>query len=136
MIFGSVERFAVESVIYQRSLNNILGHLRLWIGDHPVGEFRQNLVLNTPALFFRDFLAKPGPRNHFSFGGKSGEEILRIIYWALYSDGENSAEEQVYLQYRQFDDIYEKCELCPGLCPSFDGSEAVLLEEEHQDRVI
>ena len=136
MVFGSQERFAVESIVYQRSLDGVLGHLRLWIGGEPVGEFRQNLMLYTPALFMRDFLAQLGPRNHYSLDGKTGEEILQIVYWALYSDGEKSAEEKAHLQYRQFSDIYEKCELCPRLCPSFDGSEAVLLEEENRDRVI
>ncbi len=136
MIFGLPERFAVESLVYHRSPNNLFGHLRFWIGGQPVGEFRQNLVLDTPARFIRDFLAEPSPRSHFSLDGKSGEEILLVIYWALYSDGEDSAEEKAHLQYRQFDDIYKRCELCPGLCASFDGSQAVLLEEENQDCII
>ena len=77
MISGLPERFAVEGVVYYCSPKSTLGHLRFWVGGHPVGEFRQNLVLETPLLFFRDFLALPGLRNHPSLDGKTCAAVNR-----------------------------------------------------------
>ena len=136
MIFGLPGRFAVESTIQSRSSGHRFGHLRLWIGGLPVGDFNQNLILETPALFTRDFLALSSARNHSTLTGKTKEEVLAIIHWAHYSDGANSAEEQAHLQYRQFADVYSGCELCPALSASFDGEQAVLLEEQGKDRII
>ena len=101
-----------------------------------MGEFGQNLVLWTPLVFVRDFLAFEGLRNHPSLLGKTDREILTICYWALYSDGKESAEEEAHLPYRAFDDVYRNFELCPRLCPSLDGDRAVLLTEDEHDRII
>lgn len=136
MLFGSPKTFAVEAVVYHQTPKYVFGHLRFWIGGEGVGEFGQNLVLGTPVIFIRDFLAFDGPRNHPSLSGKTDREVLAICYWALYSDGKESAEEQACLPFQQFDKVYQNFELCPRLCPSLDGNRAVLLEEDGYDRII
>ena len=135
-MFGLQDRFAVEADVYTISAGNVLGHICLWAANQRIGVYEQNVLLQTPALFFREFLDRRGWRNHFTLEAKPKTEVLRIVDWALYSDGEQSQEEHLYLPYREFAPDYQRCEVCPRLSPSFDGSLAVLLEYQHTARFI
>lgn len=136
MLFGLPGRFAVESDIYSVSSGNLLGYLCLWADDKKIGSSEQNIVLQTPQIFIRDFLDFQGIRNHSSFHAKSDAEILEIVRWSLYSDDEDGIRELLYAPYREYDSVYRKCEVCPQLSPSFDGDHAVLIEYPDQARFI
>lgn len=66
MIYGSQNRFAVEAEVYLISKGYIFGHICLWANNQRIGSYGQNVVLQTPALFFRDFLGFHGQRNHWT----------------------------------------------------------------------
>ena len=134
MIFGNPQKFAIECVLDKRETDSpqySFGHIAIWAKEFMLGDFLLPVLLNTPALFFKESLNYCGQRRDETFTGMEAAQVWEFLDTVLYSDSYESS-----LNPDELEETYRKFCICPGFSEAFDGEIAFLLEEDDEERFI
>jgi len=134
MIFGDWKEFSIECAISDRRKTNgqiLFGRIAIWAEGCRLGDFLLTVILNVPALFFRESLKDCGQRRDETLMGMDAEQVWNFLDAVLYAPDYKSSfsPEELEKKYRKF------C-ICPGFSEAFDGETAFLLEDDEGERCI
>ena len=84
MIVGSAGLFAIEwdETVFVNGL--WLAKFRYWIGECPIGEFEDTIVLTQATGNLRDFLKRTSVRHSVEFKGKDAADVFERTYCKVY----------------------------------------------------
>ncbi len=80
MIVGNPDRFAIEALIDGVEGGWILGRLRFWLGNMPVGNWEDVVDLNGCVGWLRDFYHNPRNRFEPELDGLLPEDVFAKCY--------------------------------------------------------
>ncbi len=96
-----------------------------------LGDFLLPVLLNIPALFFKESLNYCGQRSDETFTGMEATQVWEFLDRVLDSDSYESP-----LNTDKLEETYRKFCICPGFSEAFDGEIAFLLEDNEGERFI
>lgn len=131
MIFGSKNRFAIESEIVESAEFNF-GRICFWVEGTVLGDYDTTVILDPLADFLSTTLCYEGERHDQALLDVSAEQALNQVYSSLYgadtSTQQAPTDEQLH--------SYQKLSICPNGCEAFDGELVILLEDDIGERWI
>lgn len=133
MFFGSPNTFGIECE-YDLSFfhpTSFFGHIRFWIGSHPVGDFQEFVMLDIPAIHLKDTLRFEGQRRDPTIDNQQAEVILEIISKVLWGNDDFENED-----FQQLKNRFHRFSICPNGGEAFDGIQCVLVDENESERMI
>jgi NAD-dependent DNA ligase len=131
MIFGSKNRFAIESEIVENVEFNF-GRICFWVEGTVLGDYDTTVILNPIADFLSTTLSYEGERHDQTLLNVSPEQALSQVYSALYGGDTSTHQAPTEEQLHSF----QKLSICPNGCEAFDGELVILLEDDKGERFI
>jgi hypothetical protein len=80
MLFGNVERFAVEAEFLETHGKWTYGRLRFWVNGSPIGDFDDTSDLATSARWGRTFLKASPQRTRVELDYMASSEVYELLY--------------------------------------------------------
>lgn len=133
VLFGSQNTFGIESEYNSSVLHptGFFGYICFWIGNHPIGDFQEFVMLDIPALHMKDTLRFEGQRRDSTINNQQAEVILETVYKALWGNYDFENED-----FQQLKNRFQRFSICPGGGEAFDGIQCVLVDEDESERMI
>lgn len=128
VIIGDVNKVAIEFYVYHyEQKGHLFGRLRLMAKNIPVGNFEQNVLIDSALFWAKEFLWFQCRRFHPIFEGKDQQECLSIVMKSLYDIEVGDTEMQ---------SSFKNMEFFPKISPAFDGDKAILIDKGYSSEFI
>lgn len=79
-ILGDQSTFAIQCEVSDLMYDPPQAHLRVWIGDKPVGDYEDVIILSASVSYLLDFLKFTGDRYEPDLDEKSKKEVFQLIF--------------------------------------------------------
>lgn len=133
MFFGSQNTFGIECE-YDPSVSHptcFFGHICFWIGNHPVGDFQEFVMLDIPTIHLKDTLRFEGQRRDPAIDNEQAQVILEIVSKALWGNDDFENDD-----FQQLKNRFQRFSIGPNGGEAFDGIQCVLVDEDDSERMI